>query len=525
METLVSLAKRKDMRARVYGTLLSLWLLLLAFLLDAQAPVQKPGRHALIIGNARYSSLPPLLVVEQERKLMEAALADAEFDVTIIEDAPLPALFAAIQKFLEAVQPGDICLFYYSGYAVQAGNDNYILPVDFDGKGELPIDGRAYAVARLADELEVRRAGLKVFVLEASRQLAPIPHVTGPGLTNPGTDVKQMYFASAAQPNQIVEAVPDGQPDWFSRVVAEDMQKRPGIPLDELFQLAYRTVAKWTNQHQLPFLQSNFAGDFSFHAPESKLQIVQNHRDRTDYVLLSGGPFLMGCVPTDPRCKENEKPQHPVTLSSFWMATTEVDVTAYQRYVEARKSEHTKAKMPPAPLFNKGWQQSNHPIVNVSWDEAQSYCSWVGGRLPTEAEWEYAARGNQENHIYPLNDENSRDKANFYGKKGNDIFEFTAPLKSFDPNTFQLYDMAGNVWEWVSDWYSPTSYANSPAADPKGPESGKEHVARGGSWDSDPKEHLRISFRKSSGKGTNNLGFRCVLEDTPQIRRLLQLPD
>jgi formylglycine-generating enzyme required for sulfatase activity len=120
-----------------------------------------------------------------------------------------------------------------------------------------------------------------------------------------------------------------------------------------------------------------------------------------------------------------------------------------------------------------------------------------------------------------LNAETARDKANFSGKQGNDRFEQVAPVKQFDPNGFGLFDMSGNLWEFTSDVYSKTYFAESPKEDPTGPSSGKERVVRGGSWFSDPTQHLRISFR-NKGNGGNIVGFRCVLPDSEETRKLLR---
>jgi formylglycine-generating enzyme required for sulfatase activity len=244
-----------------------------------------------------------------------------------------------------------------------------------------------------------------------------------------------------------------------------------------------------------------------------------NAKDRQSYVFIPAGKFLMGCVPEDTKCDDHEKPQHEVTITKpFWMGETEVQVSGYLRFIE---NATPKRKMPRAPIEHKGWNQTNLPMANIGPEDAEAFCQWVGGRLPTEAEWEYAARGGKVNEIVPLNAETAREKANFSGTKGNDRFENVAPVRQFDPNGFGLFDMSGNLWEFVSDYYSKTYYEESPKEDPKGPPSGKERVVRGGSWFSDPTQHLRISFR-NKGNGGNIVGFRCVLPDSEEIRKQLR---
>ena len=144
-------------------------------------------------------------------------------------------------------------------------------------------------------------------------------------------------------------------------------------------------------------------------------------------------------------------------------------------------------------------------MVIVTWDDAKDYCEWAGGWLPTEAEWEYAARGGKEGLIYPWGNEITSQNAKYGSKDG------TAAVGSYPANGFGLYDMAGNVWEWCSDWYDDNYYAASTPRDPKGPSSGEKKVLRGGSWVDNP-ENLRAANRNwlVPVYRMNNLGFRCA---------------
>lgn len=227
-----------------------------------------------------------------------------------------------------------------------------------------------------------------------------------------------------------------------------------------------------------------------------------NPQDALKYVWISPGSFMMGCSLGDNECSDPERPSHQVTLRrGYWIGQTEVTVGAYKRFVAA-----TNAKMPPvAPKLDRGWKNVGYPIVDVIWDEANQYCVWAGGRLPTEAEWEYAARGGSSQARY--GDLNviawSKDNA------GNRTHEAAAKLA----NSYGLYDTLGNVWEWVSDWYDPNYYPSAAPQDPTGPAAGQGKVLRGGAWIVDPKL-LRVSDRYSNKPGARSdyFGFRCVWE-------------
>ncbi|HUG82603.1 MAG TPA: formylglycine-generating enzyme family protein, partial [Bryobacterales bacterium] len=224
-----------------------------------------------------------------------------------------------------------------------------------------------------------------------------------------------------------------------------------------------------------------------------------------DYVLIPAGRFKMGAVPGDEQAADNEKPQHEVQITkAFYLKKTPVTVGEYKRF-----AEETGREMPKAPEFNQGWEKEDHPIVEVAWEDARTYCEWAGRRLPTEAEWEYAARGGQEGLKYPNGDELTKQDAHFQDKG-------TAPMGQYPANGYDLHDMAGNAWEWVADWYGEDYYKNSPDTDPKGPDSGEYRVLRGGSWRYSP-GLLRASFRFRIHPVSRlyDIGFRCAREVVP----------
>jgi formylglycine-generating enzyme required for sulfatase activity len=227
--------------------------------------------------------------------------------------------------------------------------------------------------------------------------------------------------------------------------------------------------------------------------------VNMNSKDGLKYVWIPPGTFMMGCSPGDSYCEDDEKPSHQVTITKgFWLGQTPVTVGAYTLFSGA--SGH---RMPPDLSFNSGWANEDMPIVNVAWNDAVAYCSYAGGRLPTEAEWEYAARaGSTESRYGPI------DEIAWYSANSS---LGTRDVAQKRPNGFGLYDTLGKVREWVNDWYDGSYYQSSPAQDPPGPSGGKYHVLRGGSGIVGPRE-VRVSDRLRGGPGViyNYFGFRCV---------------
>ena len=338
-------------------------------------------------------------------------------------------------------------------------------------------------------------------------------------------------------------------------------------------------------------LQSNQSGgqNFLVDAYMRRIDAIEPSADMLNnfegMVKIEGGQFKMGG--NNNQARADEMPQHQVNLKAFWMDATEVTNRDFTRFVDATGYEtiaeqvididEMMKQLPPGTprpdpsllqpfslvfreqpqgqdMYHPGdwwnmvaganWRQpfgpgssiadrQDHPVVHIAWYDALAYCKWAGKRLPTEAEWEFAARGNQEEKIYPWgNDSITAIHANYWqgefpiDNTSADKYIRTSPAKTFSPNSIGLYDMAGNVWEWTSDWYHFHHYftaAEKTLSDnPKGPLTSfdpdeptvPKKVIRGGSFLCNDSycSGYRVAARMKSSPdtGTEHTGFRCV---------------
>ena len=286
---------------------------------------------------------------------------------------------------------------------------------------------------------------------------------------------------------------------------------------------------------------------------------VRKRASTDGMVYIPGGEFLMGTDSREGYPSDGEGPVRNVGVSSFYMDTYAVTNKQFEQFInetgyvtdaekygwsfvfnqfvskETFKKVSQKVLQTPWWLVVNGayWKQpegldstvqgrEDHPVVHISWNDAAAYANWAGKRLPTEAEWEFAARGNLEQQIYPWGNElnpNGEHRCNIWQgtfpthNAAEDGFMGTAPAKYYPPNGFGLYQAAGNVWEWCSDWF--TSNPSIPnTADPSGPEAGTSRVMRGGSYLCHESycNRYRVAARTSNtpDSSTGNLGFRCV---------------
>jgi formylglycine-generating enzyme required for sulfatase activity len=265
---------------------------------------------------------------------------------------------------------------------------------------------------------------------------------------------------------------------------------------------------------------------------------LERPADGMQMVLVPEGEFRMGWEPENSLalCRQffdgcdlswfiPEQPVHSVSLDAFWIDRSEVTNAMYAVFLNevGNQDEGGNSWL---DIFASGrhiravsgiWEAEDgfdhHPVIDVTWYGARAYCTWAGARLPTEAEWEKAARGGLEGKLFPWGNELSTCEAGAVnGAQSDDCGGKTIPVMTFGPNGYGLYDMAGNVWEWVNDWYSAAYYSQAIRLNnPQGPQDGEERVLRGGSWASSPDDFR--AARRLAGlphQAAFYYGFRCA---------------
>jgi formylglycine-generating enzyme required for sulfatase activity len=228
--------------------------------------------------------------------------------------------------------------------------------------------------------------------------------------------------------------------------------------------------------------------------------------DGVTMVYVPAGAFQMGSEEADPGARADEFPQHTVTLDGYWIDQTEVSNAHYELCVDdgvCKQSGHAETEEYAGPEY---------PVVTISWHDASAYCEWAGATLPTEAQWEYAARG-PEGYIYPWGDQNPTPELCSFD---NNVLG-TSPVGSYPRGASWCgaLDMAGNVAEWTADWYDEGYYAESPSANPTGPSTGEHKVLRGGSWGHDLMgvRAADRSYHLPPDHIYGIVGFRCAMRE------------
>jgi formylglycine-generating enzyme required for sulfatase activity len=495
-------------------------------------------RYALVVGNNAYTATKPLRNAVNDAVSVATTLQKRGFEVETLKDGQRIALTQAIQRLCKkANSENSTLVFYYSGHSLQAREEHWLVPTDAQVENATDIQWACISLQSLMEQFQRTHASTKIMIIEANYN-NPFPYnpSSSERLTVPKQVPTGSFIAfSTAPSSSITEVSAESAP--YTKALVQAMQM-PNLKIEEMFKLVRRNLKAIG---QSPWEYSALEHDFYFYpkpatdaaATSSGTEIATNesaepqkrindskpsiktHSSKTNIktisadvkmadnpnlicpppasvleetklvstgdakeylenatgipfkmVKIQGGTFNMG----NPNGVKDEKPVHEVVLSDFSMGVYEVTFGEFDAFCEATQREKPN---------DEGWGRENHPVINVSWEDAKAYCEWLSQqagrkyRLPTEAEWEFAARSGQK-CTYSGNDDIA--KVGWYSdNSGNKTHAVGEKL----PNAFGLYDMTGNVKEWCMDWYSK-QYSNLRVRNPTGIATGSERVARGG---------------------------------------------
>ena len=326
--------------------------------------------------------------------------------------------------------------------------------------------------------------------------------------------------SSAQQSEEWTGGVPDGLDGW--RDNARILIEKNGLDEAEVY---VKNILDWNPEDmEARRWWARIMGPApSLIASNAQLQIVKlPDGQEISMKLVPGSTFNMGDTWGDG--DGDEKPVHAITVFDFWMTTTEITNQQYATFLNAWGNQFEGAAtwldindedcqiVIKDGFFVGRAGFENNPVVEVTWFGARAFARWVRGRLPTEAEWEYAARNGGRNMKFATGADLSSNDANILGTMGRDRWEPSSPVASFASNILGLYDLSGNVWEWCQDWYAKEFYSNSRRTNPTGPLGGEARILRGGSW-YDSSQLCRVSYRNMNRPDESrvNIGFRIVV--------------
>ena len=478
------------------------------------------ARQGLVIGNSDYADTPLANPVHDARD-MAAALKNLGFCVTPLYNADRQQMIQAINSFAEHLKSAEAGFFFYAGHGMQSGGLNYLIPVDASLASESDVEFEAVAAERLIGKMKEAGNPLNVVVLDACRNnpFKRSSRSASKGLTSMNAPVGTIIAYATALGEVALDG--SGRNGLYTGCLL-DVLARDRVNIRNVFNDAGLLVVKKTGAKQVPWVSSSPVPDFYLRGkgqsgasllPPSSTPIKmgvktdwQEKKTGMEFVKIPEGCFQRGSPGSEEGSQENERPRKKICLSAFYMGRYEVTQDEYRRITGKSPSK-----------FGDG---SRWPVEQVSYEDTKEFLRLLnaGGRskngklfrLPTEAEWEYAARAGSEGAC-AFGQKITERMANF-NSPGKRLAQ-RRPLQvgSYPANAFGLYDMHGNLWEWCSDYFSPHYYRSSPQKNPPGPVQGEGHIARGGSWSSRA-DSLRSARRFWFAPETRSasLGFRVV---------------
>lgn len=515
---------------------------------EAVEQFQQTRKVAIVVGVEQYSqNIGSLKYSVDDAKLIAQALQQQGYKVQLLTDsqATSAAILDRIEQVGKTLPAGDgTLIFYFSGHGFVENNANYLASFG-------TVTGRLQdsALPLKAVEAEIRKtqAPRAVLFIDACRDT---PNTGGKGFNRgfiyeKSEGMKVLFATKFEEKSYEHDELKQGVFSYFlNRALRGQAAEADGlITFDSITRYVQQGTADWTLEHlkttQLPYtqdLKENFgvlvlgqttptappssepeprpAAPTVVATPSARPASVTNTRQPFEPVMvpIPAGSFMMGCVEgrddVEGGCFDNEKPAHTITVPAFQIGQYEVTFDEWDACELANACPHAD---------DHGWGRGKRPVINISWNDTQTYIYWLNQRtnktyrLPTEAEWEYAARSGGES-AYPWGNNISCMQANYGFLGGSCKNTQTKAVGTYKKNMFNLYDTAGNVWEWVDDLY--VDYQNQPNNNLQNANTDGYRVLRGGSWNSSAPEELRSANRErhSPETFTGHYGFRLALD-------------
>jgi formylglycine-generating enzyme required for sulfatase activity len=432
-------------------------------------------------------------------------------------------------------------LFYYSGHGTEQGSINYLVTF---GVTDSAVASDGIAIPDVEKLMRKSGARQRALIIDACRSDTLQARSSSQRSFSDLQASEGFLVLYAAQATRRSYEDDQFQHGIFTHFLIKGLQGEAAgtdglVSCLDLAHFTERKVKQYSIEHgtaQFPYSGGESSGDFVIalsKGPDERTNDIDGQR----YVYMPAGRFVRGCSPGDEECVASEKPAVEIDITrGFWIGKSEVTVGAWRRYWNPQRGP----RLPDEDQFNRALNAASgndsFPALAMTWKEAKDFCQWAGMRLPTEAEWEYAARaGDNQSRYGNLNDiawyaDNSgrrsidameilrEDKTNFAKRlfqNGNG----PKPVGTKLANAKGLFDMLGNAWEWTSDWFGADYYAQSDRENPAGPIGGSFKVIRGGSW-STYASGIRVSARdrQDTEIRLSDIGFRCAGESLPAIR-------
>ena len=557
------------------------WLLAVLALVAMAVPALAEPRVALVIGNSKYGGdLPKLTNPANDAELMAGTLKKLGFDVIKVQDADLPKMKRAIIDFgtkLQTAGPTAVGLFYYAGHGMQVAGENYLIPLNANIQKAADTELEAIDAQSILKQMEFAGNALNILILDACRNnpLSRGMRSADQGLAR--MDAPMGSFIAYSTAPGATAADGKGRNSPYTLALAKAMEK-PGIPIEEAFRDARVEVIAATQKEQIPWESSSLTGAFSFNpgarkaettemasaepaapapapaAPASAARMpdpakpagkVAMCKDCPEMVSIPAGSFMMGSPDSEDDRNEREGPQTKMTIRAFSLGKYPVTRGQFAEFIQA--TGYKPARRCFAEVSHGKWevtskanwknpsfpQTDRDPVVCISVDDMHAYLDWLSAatgkkyRLPSEAEWEYAARaGTTTSRIWGDDPDDACEYANAadrkvkkeYGWKDtvdcDDGYVYTAPVGKFKPNKFGLYDMMGNARQVVAGCLTG-SIADLPTDGSANEDCDDEHPLRGSSWESLAGIIMRVACREAvdSEEAQIRYGFRVALSE------------